>query len=199
MHSITPIMDRGKESFSESRLNKIMMHPISESEWSNGDVDRAARVKFTLKQGDVRQVLFIMTLYNDCLSGIPLYLVQRDGKYKKRVLTLDSTERRLVFLKYRKDDIAVQVSVIDSVLMYLAGPAKGMNIYDIAEIRPGYTSALFSKIEPPPDAMKEHLAVSFVSSEGTVCVVMRSERDREFVGTDMMSWLHMQKVTSIMY
>ena len=106
---------RGKDCFSEEKLLKIIQHRREEFE-----LEFVEKIKFKLKQ------------------GIDVLYVRRNGKYKERIMCLDSMDRRLVFLRRRADDMTVKLSVVDSVLMYLGGPDAGMDMDDIAEIRPGY-------------------------------------------------------------
>lgn len=167
---------RGKDSFSTLRLMKIINHRKNDD-----DLEFIEKVKFILKQ------------------GIDVLYVRRNGRYKERIMSLDSTDRRLLFLRRRVDDITVKLSVVDSVLMYFEGPEAGMDLEDIAEIRPGYTSANFAKIEPPPDPSQEHLAFSFVSSERTIAIMMKNESERNFIMSDFLSWLHLIRMSSTIY
>jgi hypothetical protein len=167
---------RGKESFSEERLKKIIKH-----NQDNDNVEFAESVKFKLKQ------------------GIDVLYVRRNGKYKQRIMTLDTTDTRLIFLRRRVDDIAVKLSVIDSLLMYFEGPEAGIDLSDISEIRPGFTSAMFAKIEPPPDPSREHMAFSFISSERTIAILTTNEQERAFIMTDFLSWIHTMRLSSTMY
>jgi hypothetical protein len=168
---------RHKDNFSEDKLYKIMTHIPTDSEIELGE-----KVKFKLKQGmDV------------------LYVTNKNSKFKERILILDITEKRLLLLHRRYDDITTQLSVLDSILMYFEGPTIGIDIDDIAEIRPGYTSAIFSKIEPPPSPDHEHLAFSLVGSERSIAIQMRNEEERSFISTDFQSWLHMMRMSSTLY
>ena len=168
---------RGKDPFSEERLSKIIKHVGEESI----QCDLIEKIKFKLKQ------------------GIDVSCVCRNSKYKDRILSLDSTDRRLIFATRREDDIAAKLSVVDSFLMYFEGPPDGMDLNDISEIRPGYTSAKFAKIEPPPDPNQEHLALSFISSEQTIALLLKSQIDRDFICNEFQSWLHACRMSCSIY
>lgn len=168
---------RGKDPFSEERLSRIVKHTGGESLSS----DIVEKIKFKLKQ------------------GIDVLCIRRNGTFYDRILSLDSTDHRLVFLHRREDDITTKLSIIDSLLMYFEGPPAGMELDDISEIRPGYTSAKFAKIEPPPDPSQEHLALSFISSERTIAVLMKNEVDREFICNEFLTWLHACRISSTIY
>jgi hypothetical protein len=167
---------RGKEAFCEQRLLKIVKYLPSEK-----DKEYSDRVLFKLNQ------------------GIDVLYVKGNGKYKERIMTLDRSDRRILFLHRREDDMAVKLSVVDSVLGYFEGPPLGMDLLDISEIRPGYTSAEFAKFEPPPPPSMEHLAYTLVSSERSVAVLMRNEMDMAFISTDFQLWLHVLRISSTIY
>ena len=167
---------RGKDEFSVDKLAKITDHSTDSI-----NVEFAERIKFKLKQ------------------GIDVLFVKRNGTHLNRILSLDISEKRLVFMRRRMDDIAVQLSVVDSFLMYFEGPDPGMDVEDISELRPGYMSAIFARIEPPPDPSQEHLAFTIISSERSIGFLVNNDVDRQFLSTDFQTWLHMIRVSTIIY
>lgn len=136
---------------------------------------------------------------NSLKRGIDVMLLgKKPGKRSPKVLWMDSAETRLMTATH-KYDLSEGLSWITALLQLIGSVDEGINIDDISEVRPGYHAYLFNIQDPPPHPREEALALSIISSECTLSMLMTSVHERDLFISHFQGLLKMIRPTVSVY
>lgn len=131
--------------------------------------------------------------------GIEVMKFKANGRKDRRMLRMDEEETRLTLSLIRGESLCFGCSVATAFNGMVHKPEKGIDIEDIAEIRPGYEAFLFSIQDPILNPAEEGFAVSIIGSECTMSLVLNSKEERNQIVACFQGLLRMYRPTVSVY